>query len=258
VPLVCSNSKCPKQRKQQHNSPFRINVPEADLAISGRRIARDRAAEPRDGQDRSRARSSAQFQELVRYGNGLPTGGTRGKLNAHTNSYNNDRQRDITSFRFVEASKCLPFIVTLAAGVVIEQLKIIDPLTNPTAHGGRAEDAFDVVFVASRYGFSGKADGTRWDPTNRASWANCGRRLGTHATSRRAGGLGYPTPARMGPRVLRGCSPFTSICRQRSRPRWQQRSPAGPCRWDSQKKNALVVEALMTSGKDGKLGVFHR
>src|SRR5207244_5724949 len=62
----------------------------------------------------------------------------------------------------------LPLLVTHGwPGSVIEQLKIIGPLTDPTAHGGTAEDAFDVVIPSlPGYGFSGKPTGTGWDPTH--------------------------------------------------------------------------------------------
>jgi len=63
---------------------------------------------------------------------------------------------------------------------VIEQLKIIGPLTDPTAHGGTAEDAFDVVIPSlPGYGFSGKPTGTGWDPDHIArAWAELMKRLG--------------------------------------------------------------------------------
>ena len=75
----------------------------------------------------------------------------------------------------------LPLIVTHGwPGSVVEQLKIIEPLTNPTAHGGKAEDAFDVVIPSMPgYGFSGKPTSTGWDPTHIASaWTMLMKRLG--------------------------------------------------------------------------------
>ncbi|VVD75308.1 epoxide hydrolase family protein [Pandoraea anhela] len=75
----------------------------------------------------------------------------------------------------------LPVIVTHGwPGSVIEQLKIIDPLTNPTAHGGRADDAFDVVIPSlPGYGFSGKPTELGWDPAHIArAWTELMRRLG--------------------------------------------------------------------------------
>jgi len=75
----------------------------------------------------------------------------------------------------------LPMIITHGwPGSVIEQLKIIDPLTNPTAHGGRAEDAFDVVIPSlPGHGFSGKPTVTGWDPIRIArAWIVLMQRLG--------------------------------------------------------------------------------
>ena len=69
----------------------------------------------------------------------------------------------------------LPIIVTHGwPGSVIEQLKIIDPLTNPTAHGGSASDAFHVVIPSMPgYGFSGKPTTTGWDPVRIARPGSC-------------------------------------------------------------------------------------
>ena len=75
----------------------------------------------------------------------------------------------------------LPVIVTHGwPGSIIEQLKIIDPLTNPTAHGGSAADAFDVVIPSlPGYGFSGKPTTTGWDPVRIArAWIVLMKRLG--------------------------------------------------------------------------------
>src|ERR1700694_2893312 len=75
----------------------------------------------------------------------------------------------------------LPLIVTHGwPGSIIEQLKIIDPLTNPTAHGGSAADAFDVVIPSlPGYGFSGKPTETGWDPIRIArAWVVLMKRLG--------------------------------------------------------------------------------
>ena len=75
----------------------------------------------------------------------------------------------------------LPLIVTHGwPGSIIEQLKIIEPLTNPTAHGGNASDAFDVVIPSlPGYGFSGKPASTGWGPDRIArAWAELMERLG--------------------------------------------------------------------------------
>jgi pimeloyl-ACP methyl ester carboxylesterase len=75
----------------------------------------------------------------------------------------------------------LPIIITHGwPGSIVEQLKIIDPLTNPTAHGGSAADAFDVVIPSlPGYGFSGKPTATGWDPARIArAWVVLMKRLG--------------------------------------------------------------------------------
>src|SRR6185295_79245 len=75
----------------------------------------------------------------------------------------------------------LPIIITHGwPGSILEQLKIIDPLTNPTAHGGTAADAFDVVIPSiPGYGFSGKPTDAGWDPARVArAWAVLMKRLG--------------------------------------------------------------------------------
>jgi pimeloyl-ACP methyl ester carboxylesterase len=75
----------------------------------------------------------------------------------------------------------LPIIITHGwPGSIIEQLKIIGPLTDPTAYGGKAEDAFDVVIPSlPGYGFSGKPTATGWDPIHIAhAWTTLMKRLG--------------------------------------------------------------------------------
>jgi pimeloyl-ACP methyl ester carboxylesterase len=77
--------------------------------------------------------------------------------------------------------KALPVIITHGwPGSIIEQLKVVDPLTNPTAHGGTAADAFDVVIPSlPGYGFSGKPTETGWDPIRIArAWTVLMKRLG--------------------------------------------------------------------------------
>ena len=109
----------------------------------------------------------------------------------------------------------LPLIVTHGwPGSVVEQLKIIDPLTNPTAHGGSASDAFDVVIPSMPgYGFSGKPTTTGWDPVRIArAWAVLMKRLGYSGTSRKAAIGVRLSPSRWACRRRRNCSASTSTC----------------------------------------------
>ena len=78
-------------------------------------------------------------------------------------------------------ANALPIVVTHGwPGSILHQLKIVDPLVNPTAHGGSAADAFDVVFPSMPgYGFSGKPDKAGWDPARTArAWVALMKRLG--------------------------------------------------------------------------------
>jgi pimeloyl-ACP methyl ester carboxylesterase len=94
----------------------------------------------------------------------------------------------------------LPLIVTHGwPGSVIEQLKIIDPLTNPTAHGGGVSDAFDLVIPSMPgYGFSGKPSSTGWDPTRIArAWIVLMKRLGYTRFAAQGGDWGSPVSNEM-------------------------------------------------------------
>lgn len=78
-------------------------------------------------------------------------------------------------------ANALPVIITHGwPGSIIEQMKVIGPLTDPTSYGGKAEDAFDVVIPSlPGYGFSGKPDTTGWDPARIArAWVVLMKRLG--------------------------------------------------------------------------------
>ena len=94
----------------------------------------------------------------------------------------------------------LPLIVTHGwPGSVIEQLKIIDPLTNPTAHGGSASDAFHLVIPSMPgYGFSGKPKDTGWNPERIArAWAELMKRLGYTRYVAQGGDWGSPVSSAM-------------------------------------------------------------
>src|SRR5262249_14060115 len=108
------------------------------------------------------------------------------KFEAKLNSYPQfTTQIDGVDIHFIHVKSkeknALPIIITHGwPGSIAEQLKIIDPLTNPTAHGGMAGDAFDVVIPSlPGYGFSGKPTVTGWDPIRIArAWVVLMKRLG--------------------------------------------------------------------------------
>ena len=109
----------------------------------------------------------------------------------------------------------LPLIVTHGwPGSIIEQLKMIDPLTNPTAHGASASDAFDVVIPSMPgYGFSGTPTSTGWGPERMGrAWAELMKRLGYTRYVAQGGDWGAFVVDQMGLQVPAGCSPSTPTC----------------------------------------------
>ena len=155
--------------------PFHVNVPEADLIDLRRRIAATRLPERETVGDLSQGVQLATVQKLARYWATTTTGAGEARLNALPNFITEIDGLDI-HFIHVRSKhdNALPLILTHGwPGSIVEQLKLIDPLTNPTAHGGTAADAFHVVIPSMPgYGFSGK-------PTD--------HRLGTRAHRARLG-----------------------------------------------------------------------
>jgi pimeloyl-ACP methyl ester carboxylesterase len=124
----------------------------------------------------------ATLQKLASTGGGLRSTQGQAKLKAVPHFMTEIDGLDI-HFIHVRSKheKALPVIVTHGwPGSVVEQLKIIDPLTNPTAHGGTAADAFDVVIPSlPGYGYSGKPTAPGWDPPRIAkAWIALMQRLG--------------------------------------------------------------------------------
>jgi pimeloyl-ACP methyl ester carboxylesterase len=163
--------------------PFRVNVPEEELTELRRRIKATRWPERETVQDGSQGVQLAMMQHLARYwAADYDWRKCEAKLNAWPHFITEIDGLDI---HFIHArskhENALPLIVTHGwPGSPIEQLKIIDPLTNPTAHGGSASDAFHVVIPSmAGYGFSGKPTAPGWDPSRMArAWVVLMKRLG--------------------------------------------------------------------------------
>jgi pimeloyl-ACP methyl ester carboxylesterase len=192
--------------------PFRVNVPEEQLVDLRRRILATRWPDRETVNDRSQGVQLAKFQELVRYwGTDYDWRKAEAKLNALPQFMTEIDGLDI-HFIHVRSKhpNALPVIITHGwPGSVIEQLKVIGPLTDPTAHGGKAEDAFDVVIPSMPgYGFSGKPTGTGWDPDHIArAWAELMKRLGYTRYVAQGGDWGSPVSnamARQAPAGLLG------------------------------------------------------
>ena len=148
--------------------PFRVNVPEAELTELRARINATRWPERETVRDASQGVQLATTQALARYwATEYDWRKVEKKLNALPNFVTEIDGLDI-HFIHVRSKheNALPLIVTHGwPGSVIEQLKIIEPLTNPTAHGASASDAFHVVIPSMPgYGFSGKPTTTGWGP----------------------------------------------------------------------------------------------
>src|SRR4051794_23898976 len=182
--------------------PFRVNVPKEQLADLRRRIAARRWPDKETVNDRSQGVQLAKLQELVRYwGTGYDWRKLEARLNALPQFITNIDGVDI-HFIHVRSKhpNALPVIVTHGwPGSIVEQLKIIAPLTNPTAHGGSAEDAFDVVIPSvPGYGFSGRPKETGWDPDRIArTWAALMKRLGHSRYVAQGGDWGTPISSAM-------------------------------------------------------------
>jgi pimeloyl-ACP methyl ester carboxylesterase len=163
--------------------PFSYHATDDELADLKRRIAATRWPERETVDDDTQGVRLDTIRKLAEYW--LKEHDWR-KVEARINGYPNFvTEIDGLDIHFIHVKSkhagALPLIVTHGwPGSVIEQLKIIEPLTDPTAHGGTAEDAFDVVIPSMPgYGFSGKPTTTGWGPEKIASaWATLMERLG--------------------------------------------------------------------------------
>src|SRR5438094_5278415 len=163
--------------------PFHVNVPEAELTELRRRINATKWPERETVTDASQGVQLATIQALARYwATEYDWRACEARLNAVPQFITEIDGLDI---HFIHArskhDNALPLIVTHGwPGSIIEQMKIIDPLTNPTAHGGSASDAFHLVIPSiPGYGFSGKPTTTGWGPERVArAWVELMRRLG--------------------------------------------------------------------------------
>src|SRR5215207_3383056 len=161
---------------------FQVSIPDADLAELRRRIAAARFPEKETVADFSQGVPLATVQKLAEYwATTYDWRKVEAKLNALPQFITEIDGLDI-HFIHVRSKheNALPLIVTHGwPGSILEQLKIIDPLVDPTAHGGSASDAFHVVIPSMPgYGFSGKPTSTGWGPERMGTaWATLMKRL---------------------------------------------------------------------------------
>jgi pimeloyl-ACP methyl ester carboxylesterase len=163
--------------------PFRVHFPESDLVDLRKRIAATRWPDRETVADDSQGVRLATMRKLAQH---WQTGHDWRKVEARLNALPQFiTEIDGLDIHFIHVrskhDNALPMIVTHGwPGSIIEQMKIIDPLTNPTAHGGTASDAFHLVIPSlPGYGFSGKPTAPGCTPVRIArTWATLMQRLG--------------------------------------------------------------------------------
>jgi pimeloyl-ACP methyl ester carboxylesterase len=182
--------------------PFQVHVPDAALVDLRRRIAETRWPDKETVADRSQGIQLGKLQELIRYwGGDYDWRKVEARLNALPMFMTEIDGVDI-HFIHVKSrhANALPLIITHGwPGSIIEQLGVIDPLTNPTAYGGQAGDAFDLVIPSMPgYGFSGKPTEMGWNPDRIGrAWAELMKRLGYTRYVAQGGDWGAPVSSAM-------------------------------------------------------------
>ncbi|WP_246737272.1 epoxide hydrolase family protein [Nordella sp. HKS 07] len=192
--------------------PFAVNVPQAELDELRRRILATRWPDEETVSDQSQGIKLSKLMPLVEYwGTGYDWRKAEARLNALPQFMTTIDGVDI---HFIHIRSRQPNALALIMthgwpGSVFELLKTIGPLTDPTAHGGQAADAFDLVLPSMPgYGFSGKPRDTGWGPERiAAAWAELMKRLGYTRYVAQGGDWGSPVSsamARLGPEGLLG------------------------------------------------------
>jgi pimeloyl-ACP methyl ester carboxylesterase len=241
--------------------PFKAQVPQAALDDLRRRVRATRWPDKETAADRSQGAQLAQLQELVRYwGSDYDWRKVEARLNALPQFTTKIDGVDIHFIHVRSRHKnALPLIITHGwPGSIIEQLKIIGPLTDPTAHGGSADDAFDVVIPSlPGYGFSGKPTTTGWDPDHIArAWAELMTRLGYTRYVAQGGDWGTPISSAMARQAPAGLLGIHINLPATVPPEVAAALAGGPVPPGLSDKERAVFDALMASGKQGNLAYF--
>ncbi len=184
--LAASSGLAQKNQKSNESDairPFKIHVPETALTDLHQRIKATRWPDKETVTDQSQGVKLAQIQNLVSYwGTGYDWRKAEAKLNALPQFVTKIDGLDIQFIQVKSKHKnAMPLIITHGwPGSVFELLKVVGPLTDPTAYGGRAEDAFDLVIPSMPgYGFSEKPKAAGWGPDKIAdAWDVLMKRLG--------------------------------------------------------------------------------
>ena len=241
--------------------PFRVDVPDEQLVDLRRRIAATRWPDRETVNDQSQGVQLAKFQELVRYwGTDYDWRKAEAKLNALPQFMTTIDDVDI-HFIHVRSRhpNAMPLIMTHGwPGSVFELLKTVGPLTDPTAHGGRVEDAFDLVMPSMPgYGFSGKPKATGWNPDRIArAWAELMKRLGYTRYVAQGGDWGSPVSSAMARQAAAGLLGIHINLPATVPPEIAAVLAGGPAPAGLSEKERAAFDTLMTSAKKGNTAYF--
>ena len=241
--------------------PFRITIPDEQIAELRRRIAATRWPDRETVSDQSQGAKLEELQQLVRY---WRSDYDWRKVEARLNALPQFMTTiDGVNIHFIHVRSrhpnALPVIVSHGwPGSIIEQLKIIAPVTDPTAHGGSAADAFDVVIPSlPGFGFSGKPTGTGWDPDRIArAWSELMKRLGYSRFMAQGGDWGTPISSAMARQSPPGLLGIHINLPAAVPSEVAAALGGGPLPAGLSEKEREVVEALMANAKAGNLAYF--
>ena len=241
--------------------PFHVDIPEEELADLRRRLAATRWPDPETVPDQSQGAQLSRLQGLVRYwGTDYDWRRAEAKLNALPQFITEIDGLDI-HFIHVRSphEDALPLIVTHGwPGSVLELLKVIEPLTDPTAHGGAAQDAFHLVIPSlPGYGFSARPQAPGWDPDRIArAWDELMKRLGYTRYVAQGGDWGAVVTEAMGRQAPAGLTGIHVNLAAAVPPDVEAAlAGAGPVPAMSEQERA-VFDALSAYRKSGSSGYF--
>ncbi len=241
--------------------PFHVDVPEEELADLRRRLAATRWPDPETVADQSQGAQLGRLQGLLRYwGTDYDWRRAEAKLNALPQFITEIDGLDI-HFIHVRSrhEDALPLIVTHGwPGSVLELLKVIEPLTDPTAHGGAAQDAFHLVIPSlPGYGFSARPQSAGWNPDRIAhAWDELMKRLGYTSYVAQGGDWGAVVTEAMGRQAPAGLTGIHVNLAAAVPPDVEAAlAGAGPVPAMSEQERA-VFDALGAYRKSGNSGYF--
>jgi pimeloyl-ACP methyl ester carboxylesterase len=242
--------------------PFRVDIPEEAIADLRRRIAATSWPDKETVADQSQGVQLATIQELARYwATDYDWRKCEAKLNALPQFVTEIDGLDI-HFIHVRSrhEDALPLIVTHGwPGSIVEMLKVIEPLTDPTAHGGAAEDAFHLVIPSlPGYGFSARPQATGWDPDHIARvWDELMKRLGYEHYVAQGGDWGAVITEAMGRQAPTGLLGIHVNLPATVPPDVEAAlAGAGPVPAEMSEQERAVFDALSAYRKSGYSGYF--